>query len=68
MALGPKIMAELKAAMKAKDTVARDTLRMLKSQLGQAELATMVGGVGLAALRCRSILRCLSHEVRGIVL
>ncbi len=39
MALGPKIMAELKAAMKAKDTVARDTLRMLKSQLGQAELA-----------------------------
>ncbi|MEO0326830.1 MAG: GatB/YqeY domain-containing protein, partial [Myxococcota bacterium] len=39
MALGPKIMAELKAAMKAKDTVARDTLRMLKSQLGEAELA-----------------------------
>lgn len=32
-------MAELKAAMKAKDTVARDTLRMLKSQLGEAEMA-----------------------------
>ncbi|MEM1418489.1 MAG: GatB/YqeY domain-containing protein [Myxococcota bacterium] len=39
MALGPTIMEELKAAMKAKDTVARDTLRMLKAQLGEAELA-----------------------------
>ena len=38
MSLQAKIMEDLKAAMRAKDEVARDTLRMLKSELGRAEL------------------------------
>ena len=38
MALGPKITEEIKTAMKAKDVITRDTLRMLKSELGQAEI------------------------------
>lgn len=38
MPIGSKIAEELKAAMKAKDVVVRDTLRMLKSELGQAEI------------------------------
>ena len=38
MSLEAKITEEMKTAMKAKDVVARDTLRMLKSELGQAEI------------------------------
>ena len=38
MALGPKLTEEIKNAMKAKDALVRDTLRMLKSELGQAEI------------------------------
>ncbi len=38
MALADKITEDIKAAMKTKDVVARDTLRMLKSELGQAEI------------------------------
>ena len=37
--LAQKIFTDLKVAMKAKDTLTRDTLRMIKSQLGEAELA-----------------------------
>ena len=39
MALIETIMKDLKDAMKAKDLVARDTLRMLKAQLTEAEMA-----------------------------
>lgn len=39
MPLIDTIMQDLKAAMKAKDLVARDTLRMIKSQLTEAEMA-----------------------------
>ena len=38
MTLMPQIVDQLKTAMKAKDEVARDTLRMVKSQLTQAEI------------------------------
>lgn len=38
MALASKLTEEIKNAMKAKDDLARDTLRMLKSELGQAEI------------------------------
>ena len=38
MPLGPKISEELKIAMKNKDVLVRDTLRMVKSELGQAEI------------------------------
>jgi len=36
--LSPRIMADIKQAMRDKDEVARDTLRLLKSDLGRAEL------------------------------
>ena len=39
MSLLETIMKDLKDAMRAKDLVARDTLRMLKSQLTEAEMA-----------------------------
>jgi uncharacterized protein YqeY len=39
MALIETIMQDLKDAMRAKDLVARDTLRMLKAQLTEAEMA-----------------------------
>ena len=38
MPLADTLTEEIKNAMKAKDTIARDTLRMLKSELGQAEI------------------------------
>lgn len=38
MSLTPRILEDLKTAMKSKDEVARDTLRMMKSQLMQAEI------------------------------
>ena len=38
MTLADKLTEDIKMAMKAKDVVARDTLRMLKSELGQAEI------------------------------
>ena len=38
MTIRTKLMEDLKAAMKAKQTVARDTLRMLKTDLDRAEL------------------------------
>ena len=39
MALIESIMKDLKEAMKAKDLVARDTLRMLKAAMTEAEMA-----------------------------
>ena len=39
MALIETIMKDLKEAMKAKDLVARDTLRMLKAAMTEAEMA-----------------------------
>ncbi|MEM7678742.1 MAG: GatB/YqeY domain-containing protein, partial [Myxococcota bacterium] len=39
MSLDQKLTEEIKVAMKSKDTLARDTLRMIKSALGQAEIA-----------------------------
>ncbi|MEL7367528.1 MAG: GatB/YqeY domain-containing protein [Myxococcota bacterium] len=39
MPLEPKLTEEIKTAMKSKDTLARDTLRMVKSALGQAEIS-----------------------------
>ncbi len=36
--LQKKIMEQLKSAMREKNAIARDTLRMLKSELGKAEL------------------------------
>lgn len=39
MPLLDTIMKDLKAAMKAKDLVARDTLRMIKAQLTEVEMA-----------------------------
>ncbi len=38
MPLSDQLMTDLKAAMREKDTVARDTLRMLKSDLGAEAL------------------------------
>ena len=38
MPLVDTLTDEIKTAMKAKDVIARDTLRMLKSELGQAEI------------------------------
>ena len=38
MALGPKLTEEIKVAMRSKDVLARDTLRLLKSELGKAEI------------------------------
>lgn len=38
MSLQEKIMADLKDAMRAKDEVAKETLRMLKTELGRKEL------------------------------
>lgn len=38
MPLSQRIMDDLKAAMRDRDEVARDTLRMLRSELGRAEL------------------------------
>ncbi len=38
MSLQTELLDDLKTAMKAKDEVTRDTLRMLKSELGKAEL------------------------------
>lgn len=46
MALQDQIMADLKAAMKAKDVATRDALRMLKTSLTEAE---MKGSVDEAA-------------------
>lgn len=37
--LAKRILEDIKVAMRAKDVVTRDTLRMIKSQLGEAELA-----------------------------
>ncbi|HJK98380.1 MAG TPA: GatB/YqeY domain-containing protein [Polyangiaceae bacterium LLY-WYZ-14_1] len=37
-ALGSRIMDDIKQAMRDKDELARDTLRLLKSELGKAEL------------------------------
>ena len=39
MALKDQIMADLKAAMKAKDVATRDALRMLKTAITEAEIA-----------------------------
>ncbi|HJL18579.1 MAG TPA: GatB/YqeY domain-containing protein [Sandaracinaceae bacterium LLY-WYZ-13_1] len=38
MALNDRILEDLKAAMKARDEVAKQTLRMLKSELGRKEV------------------------------
>lgn len=38
MSLQEKIMADLKAAMRAKDDLAKETLRMLKTEIGRKEL------------------------------
>lgn len=38
MALSDRILEDLKAAMKAKDEVTKQTLRMLKSELGRKEV------------------------------
>lgn len=39
MSLLPRISDEIKTAMKAKDVLVRDTLRMMKSEIGKAEIA-----------------------------
>ena len=38
MSIMPTLMEQLKAAMKQKDAVARDTLRMLKTDIGRKEM------------------------------
>lgn len=38
MSLSEKLLEDLKVAMRAKDEVARDTLRMLRSDIGKQEL------------------------------
>lgn len=39
MSLQDTLMTDLKAAMKAKDLITRDTLRMIRSKLGEAEMS-----------------------------
>lgn len=53
MSLVPQLMDDLKTAMRAKDDVARDTLRMLKSALQKKEMdlgRSLEGGEELAVL------------------